>query len=595
MKLKAFIQILAILIIGSFLAWFILKTEPLVKDTDNGASQEKNLGQNSPDKNPSETTNSGPHGGKIFSKDGLNVELTIFDKGVPPQFRVYIKQENGQPLSLADVSITINLQRLDRVDIIKFIPAGQYLLGNKTVEEPHSFVANIIANWKGNEYRWQYEQIEGRVEILEPAIKSAGITFAKAGPSTLTNIIRLTGEIGLNEAKVAHVIPRIDGVARTIKKHLGDRVKKGETLAILESRELADAKSNYLMAIKQSRLSKADLERESLVYKNTKIMLELLDKESELDEIYKKLEGLLIGENRSLLLPAYAKIKNTKSVYVREKRLFKKKISSESEYQQALENYKSAEARYLSLREQMEYDGSWTVLQKKRGLEVANLKLQTATQKLFSFGMTASEIKSLPTQVKHNFTRYELRAPINGLVIQKHITSGEAFKSADNVYLLADLSNVWVNIAVPEKDLKSVMLGQKVKVVLDNLDIEESGVLSYLGSVIDEKTRTVTARAVIKNPKELWRPGSFVTVELARDQTNASIGVPVEAVQTFGDWTVVFVKYGNFFEARPIKTGASDGSMVEVISGLRQGEEYVVNNSFAVKAEIGKAGTNHSH
>ena len=595
MKLKATIQVLITLIVGSFVAWSILKTEPTVIMPENGVSSEKSGNKNSLDENYDNTKKKGPHGGKLFSKDGLNIEVTIFETGVPPQFRVYVSLANNQPISLEDVSLVINLQRLDRVDKIQFTPAGQYLMGDKVVEEPHSFEAHILAKWKGKEYRWQYSQIEGRVEIFEQAIKSAGITFAKAGPSTLTNIIRLTGEIGLNEAKVAHVIPRIDGVARTIMKDLGDRVRKGETLAILESRELADAKSAYLMAIKQSRLSNADLERESLVYKNTKIMLDLLDRESELDDLYKKLEGLLIGENRSLLLPAYAKIKHTKAVYIREKRLFEKKISSESEYQQALENHKSAEARYLSLREQMEYDGSWTVLQKKRSVEVANLNLQTAKQKLFSFGLTASEIKSLPKQVKHNFTRYELRAPINGIVIQKHITSGEAFKSADNIYLLADLSNVWVNIAVPEKDLKSVKIGQKVKVILDNLDIEESGVLSFLGSVINEKTRTVTARTVIKNPNELWRPGSFVTVELARDQKNASIGVPLEAVQTIRDWTVVFVKYGNFFEARPIKTGASDGSTIEVVSGLRQGEEYVVNNSFAVKAEIGKAGATHSH
>jgi cobalt-zinc-cadmium efflux system membrane fusion protein len=592
MKFKTIIPVLIIIIVGSFFAWSILKSDyriQLTSQEESPANQDTNTIQKAT------TTKTGLHGGKIFSEDGLNVEVTIFEKGVPPQFRIYVTEDNGQSISLNDISLSINLQRLDRVDNIQFAPAGRYLLGDKIVEEPHSFDASILANWKGKEYKWQFSQIEGRAEILEQAINSAGITFAKAGPATLKNIIRLTGEISLNEEKVAHVIPRIDGVARKIKKDLGARVKKGETLAILESRELADAKSAYLLSIKQSNLSKADLERESLVYKNTKVMLDLLDKESELDELYKKLEGLLIGENRFLLLPAYAKIKNTKSVYVREKRLFEKKITSESEYQMALENYKSAEARYLSLREQAEYDGSWTVMQKQKAVEVANLNLQTATQKLFSFGMIASEIKSLPKQVEQNFTRYELRAPISGIVIQKHITPGEAFNSTDNIYLLADLSNVWVNIAVPEKDLKYIRLGQKVKVLLDNLDIEEKGILSYLGSVIDEKTRTVTARAVIQNLKELWRPGSFVTVELAREQKNTPIGIPKEAIQTIRDWTVVFVKYGNFFEARPITIGMSDGSTVEVISGLRQGEQYVVKNSFAVKAEIENAGATHSH
>ena len=479
--------------------------------------------------------------------------------------------------------------------MINFRPAGPYLLGENTIVEPHSFDVQILAVWQGQKYEWSFSNIEGRTELSEQAIKNAGITFMKAGPVYLKNIIRLTGEIGLNEERVAHVIPRLDGVARKIFKDLGDRVRKGETLAILESRELADSKSNYLTALKQSHLSMADLERESLIYENTSQMLELLDEGTELDPLYLKLEGLVIGENRSKLLPAYAKIIHAKSVYVREKGLFEKKISSESEYQLALEEYKSAEARYLSLREQIEFDGSWSVLQKTRAAEVSELNLKTAVQKLYALGMAESDVEALFEQDDHIFTQYELKAPIDGMVIQKHITSGEAVKGDDDIFLLANLSDVWVNIAVPEKDLKSVRLGQKVKVILKNMDLEGSGTLSYLGSVIEEKTRTVTARVVIKNLKEQWRPGSFVTVELMREEKRIPIGVPIEAIQTIRDWSVVFVKYGNIIEARPVELGDRDGSMVEVLQGLRRGEKYVAKNSFTVKAELGKAGAVHSH
>ena len=80
-----------------------------------------------------------------------------------------------------------------------------------------------------------------------------------------------------------------------------------------------------------------------------------------------------------------------------------------------------------------------------------------------------------------------------------------------------------------------------------------------------------------------------------REEKRIPIGVPFEAIQTIRDWSVVFVKYGNFFEARPVELGESDGSMVEVLHGLRRGEQYVAKNSFTVKAEIGKAGATHSH
>jgi len=587
MKVKLSLQVMVILLVGLILTWAILTMDRIPDKTGMEETHEQD--------NAAEKGDRGPHGGRVFSDGGLRLEVTIFEQGVPPQFRVYVTDDRGKPIPAEEMLLTIELLRLDRTDVINFKPSGPYLLGDKTVEEPHSFEVTILVEWQGKKFEWKFSQIEARTELSDEAIKNAGISLAAAGPVTLENIVRLTGEIGLNEEKVVHVIPRLDGVARKIYKDLGDRVRKGEILAILESRELADAKSNYLTALKQSHLSQADLERESLVYANTAKMLELLNQETDLDTLYQKLEGLVIGENRSRLLPAYAKIRLTQSVYLREKGLFEKKISSESEYQMALEDYKSAQARYLSLREQVQYEGSWTLLQKKRAAEVADLNLETAIQKLFALGMTGTEIESLSQQNKHIFTQYELKAPIDGMVIQKHITSGEAVKGDDDIFLLADLADVWVNIAVPEKDLKHIQMGQKVKVILQNLDLEGTGALSYLGSVIEEKTRTVTARVVIPNLKEQWRPGSFVTIELVREEKRAPLGVPIEAIQTLRDWSVVFVKYGNFFEARPVELGESDGFVVEVLHGLRPGEQIVVNNSFAVKAEIGKAAATHAH
>jgi len=592
MKIKTFLQIVVVLLVGVFLALAIIRSE------QSGQGEAPGVNEAHAPHAPAaheEKEERGPHGGWLLAGSGLTLEVTIFEKGVEPQFRVYASGEAGAAVPLGEVDLVIRLHRLDRVDEIHFRPSGAYLLGDKVVEEPHSFEMEIVAGWRGKSQNWRIEQIEARTELSDEVIKNAGIGVSKAGPATLKNTVRLTGEIGLNEERVAHVVPRLDGVARKVRKDLGDKVKRGETLAILESRELADAKSHYLVAEKHMHLSRADVERETEVYDNTARMLALLDGETDLDAIYKKLEGLVIGENRSLLLPAYAKFQLTQNAYQREKGLLEKGISSESDYQVALENYKSAEARYLSLKEQVEYEGSWRLKQKKRAAEVANLNLETAVQKLLTLGMTRSEIETLSHQEEHVFTHYDLKAPVSGVVISKHITSGEAVKADDDIFLIADLSNVWVNIAVPEADLGAVRLGQKVSVVLENLGLKGAGTLSYIGSVIEEKTRTVTARVVIENPKEQWRPGSFVTVELVREERQVPVGVPAEAIQTIRDWSVVFVKYGNRFEARPLDLGESDGSVVEVLSGLRPGEEYVVENSFAVKAEIGKSAATHSH
>ena len=411
----------------------------------------------------------------------------------------------------------------------------------------------------------------------------------------IKTVQRLTGEIGLNEEKVVHIVPRLDGVVREVFKDLGDQVKEGELLAILESRELADVKIGYLAALKQSKLALQDLERETLVYENTQKMLKLLEQRSDLEEIYHHLNNLVIGESRKLLIPAYSKLQLTGSVYQREKQLHEKGISSKSEYLLALEDYKSSEAKYVALREKIAYDGDWKIRQKQKTVEIEQLNLQTAIQKLLALGLSAAQIEHLRTQKNPIFTQYELRSSLSGLIIKRHLTTGEAIKKDDDVFVLADFSDVWVNIAIPANNLKAVKLGQQVKIKHKPMAIEETGRLTYLSSIIDEKNRTVTGRVVIPNPKKLWRPGTFVSVELVLEERAVPLAIKTEAVQNLRDWSVVFVKYGNILEGRPLELGVSDGIWVEVLSGLSAGESYVVKNSFAVKAEIEKSGATHSH
>ena len=119
--------------------------------------------------------------------------------------------------------------------------------------------------------------------------------------------------------------------------------------------------------------------------------------------------------------------------------------------------------------------------------------------------------------------------------------------------------------------------------------------MTYLSSIIDEKNRTVTGRVVIPNRKNLWRPGTFVDVELIVEERPVSIAIKPEAIQSLRDWLVVFVKQGNQFEGRPIELGISNANWVEVLNGLSAGEESAVRNSFTIKAEIEKSGATHSH
>lgn len=110
-----------------------------------------------------------------------------------------------------------------------------------------------------------------------------------------------------------------------------------------------------------------------------------------------------------------------------------------------------------------------------------------------------------------------------------------------------------------------------------------------------KKTRTVTGRVVIPNKERALRPGGYVTVELVLGEREVPVAVEPAAIQNFRDWSVVFVKYGTQLEARPLELGENDGNKVEILHGLKAGDEYVAKNSYAVKAEIEKSGAVHSH
>jgi cobalt-zinc-cadmium efflux system membrane fusion protein len=587
MKNKFPFSVVVILAIGVVLGFIILKSDSTSLMSLGGGSHKPIQ--------DSETVIRGSHGGRLFSKDDFQIELTIFEKGIPPEFRAYVTDSSSKSIPFSEVKISVELKRLDRVDMIQFNPSGQYLVGDKTVVEPHSFEVFIKALWKGKNFEWNFTSFEARAELSDEAIKNAEIETAIVGPQTIKGTLELPGEIGLDETKVLHIVPRLDGVVKQVFKHLGDKVSKGEALAIIESRELADAKISYLDSLKKAQLAKIDFDRESLIFENTADMLELLERKLDIEEISKQIEDSLIGKNREELISSYAKLSLAKSVFEREKGLFEKGIASESDYLLALEKYKSAEAKFVSLKEKIAFEGKWALRQKKRKYEMESLNLQNSTQKLLALGLTQAEIKSLTKNKGQTFTQYELRATMDGTVIKKHLATGEAVKADDDIFLIADLSEVWATILIPADQINRVALGSQVIVRNKNLGLQSEGKLTYLSSIIDETTRTITGRAVIPNSEKIWRPGTFVDVELVINEKLVPLAIQSKALQPIRDWSVAFVKYGNVFEARPLEIGQNDGEFVEVLSGLKAGEVYASKNSYAVKAEIEKSSAVHAH
>jgi len=189
---------------------------------------------------------------------------------------------------------------------------------------------------------------------------------------------------------------------------------------------------------------------------------------------------------------------------------------------------------------------------------------------------------------------YQLTTAIDGVVIEKHLTQGEAIDRDKGAFLVADLANVWVDLAVFQKDLDKVTRGQTVRISAGKEVAPAEGLVSYLTPTVDPPTRTATARVVLPNVDGRWRPGMFVTGRVLAP-VQASLVVPLSAVQTYEGNPVVFVERDAGFEPRPVVLGARGESQVAVLSGLEPGERFVATNSFLLKAELGKGEAEHEH
>ena len=269
------------------------------------------------------------------------------------------------------------------------------------------------------------------------------------------------------------------------------------------------------------------------------------------------LSSAAVSEMRAELQSAQRRRELAQTTYEREKSLWEQKISPEQD-----------------------------VLQARQALREAEIAVANTTQKLRTLGTSTSS---------GSLGRLELRAPFDGMVVEKHIALGEAVKEDANVFTLTDLSSVWAELSVAARDLQQVRVGEQVVVRAGASDATANGVIAYVGSFIGEQTRTAPARVVLPNPQGAWRPGLFVTVEILTGEKASPVTVASSALQTVDDTPVVFLKVPGGFAPQPVQTGRSDGKRIEILKGLQPGAAYAAAGSFVIKSEQGKSSATHTH
>ncbi len=350
---------------------------------------------------------------------------------------------------------------------------------------------------------------EGVIKKTPEELKSLGAEVAVAAPGIIATQITLQGAIEPLPDSIGHIVPRIPGVVREVRKKLGDPVEKGETLAILESRELADVKSTWLAA--KEKLSAAE------------------------------------------------------QAFQREEHLWSKKITSEQDY-----------------------------LNSRRAAAEARIEHTAAVQKLESLGVSTSKLLARG-EVSGSLVRYELKSPLSGVVVERHLTVGETTKSEEEVFVVAELSKVNAVVQVYPKDLPSVRNGLSAEVTLSTGGQKATGTVTFVSPMLDAESRAAKAHLLIDNASGLFRPGLFVSVFLNVDAADAAVIIPKVAIQKVENKDVVFVLTDEGFVPSPLELGRSNATHVEVLSGLDAGETFIATGSFLLKAESAKAEAGHDH
>jgi len=347
--------------------------------------------------------------------------------------------------------------------------------------------------------------------------KNSAIEIELVGPQSIAGVIPATGKVLVPEDRVAVIGPVNEGRIVRLFAGQGSRVQKGQKLADLESADIDQAEADYLKAL-------AD-------YENAR---------------------------RS----SAAEIRLAQANYDRTKLLYEKTITAGKNLQTAEHDLEVAKAAGES------------------SVNGAKATLTAARRHLLILGLSNSTIDSLP-QKPDLAAVFSLNSPIAGTVIERNATVGASVGTDANLFKIIDLSRVWIDANVFEKDLARVRMGQEVKVNVPALPGSTyTGRVILIDSVVDPETRTIKVRTEVANPDSRLKPDMFANVEIVTDLNRSAISIPQTAVLNDGGKTVVFVAEGNGYQKREVHTGIQNGDRLEIVEGLSPGEKVVVKGNY---------------
>ncbi|MGI8811923.1 MAG: efflux RND transporter periplasmic adaptor subunit [Pyrinomonadaceae bacterium] len=346
----------------------------------------------------------------------------------------------------------------------------------------------------------------------------AGIEVEIVQPTTIEGSINASGKVLVTEDRMANIGPVHEGRIVNLYAGQGSNVRKGQKLADLESADIDEAEAGYLKAL-------ADLE----------------------------------NANRA----SAAEVKFTQATYDRTKLLVEKEITPAKNLQQAEHDLEVAKATQSNT------------------VESAKVAVANARRHLLILGMKEAAIDGLAKKSNLGSSIFPLTAPISGTVVERNGTIGATVGSDANLFKIIDLSSVWIDANVFEKDLERVRNGEIVNVKVPAFpESTFRGRVILISSVVDPDTRTVRVRTEVANPEGRLKPDMFANVEIVTAAHRTAISIPLAAVLDDGGKSVVFVADGNKYNKREVTLGLKSEERVEVIQGINAGDKVVVKGNY---------------
>ena len=346
----------------------------------------------------------------------------------------------------------------------------------------------------------------------------AGIEVEIVQPTAIEGSINATGKVLVTEDRIANIGPVHEGRIVNFYAGQGAFVRKGQRLAEFESADIDEAEADYLKALSDL----ANAERTSA-----------------------------------------AEVKFQQATYDRTKLLVEKEITPAKNLQQAEHDLDVAKANQTS------------------SVESAKVAVSNARRHLQILGMTDAAIDSLAKKSNVGPSVFPLNSPISGTVVERNGTIGATVGSDANLFKIIDLSRVWIDANVFEKDLERVRIGQLVNIKVPAFpDATFTGRVILISSTIDPDTRTVQVRTEVANPDGRLKPDMFANVEIVTAGRRQAISVPLAAVLDEGGRSVVFIADGNNYTKKEVTLGLKSDDRVEIVQGLNAGDKVVTKGNY---------------